>query len=410
MKNKYLIPNLVVYIMVIFCVSGVLYIIATACSPVKRQVLNGKRINILLLGISETDNARFAEVVKLISYEPVTGFLDIVSIPRDTMMPVPHSVTWKRIQKLDEIYSRYFRKHRDLFELFNVFKKKLEDYLENYFTFDYYLRVDYRAFIDFVDTLGGVSIEVLNKMNYDDNAQELHIHITTGTYLFNGEEALKFVRYRDKIRGDIGRQDRQHKFLQAVMEKLKTPESVLKIPGLIRSVIKNIDTNFTLSDLFVIADELRGFELKNFRVQKIPGEPVIKWGKSYWQVNREGTREVMDVVKNSQLINLPAVAVDKKLKISSRITVEVWNATNKQDFARNLTEYLRKRNVDVVRYGNYGTNKKYTQIISRTGDLKPAREVSRIIGCRNIKTELDSSRMVDLNIVIGNDFNALWKD
>lgn len=409
-KNRYLISNPTVYILFITCMLGVFSIAATSSSSVKGQLLKGKRINILLLGISETDNARFAEVVKLISYEPVTGFLDIVSIPRDTMMPVPYKVTWKRIQKLDEIYSRYFRRHKDPFELFNVFKIKIEDYLENYFSIDYYLQIDYMAFVDFVDTLGGVNIEVLNKMDYDDNAQDLHIHISTGTRLFNGEEALRYVRYRDKIRGDIGRQDQQHKFLRAVMEKLKTPESVLRVPGLIRSVIKNVDTNFTLSDLFVMADELRSFELKNFRVQKIPGEPVIKWGKSYWQVNREGTREVMDVVKNSQLINLPSVAVDKKLKISSRITVEVWNGTNKQNFARNLTEYLRKRNVDVVRYGNYGSNKKYTQIISRTGDLKPAREVSRIIGCRNIKTELDSSRMVDLNIVIGSDFDPLWKD
>jgi hypothetical protein len=123
-----------------------------------------------------------------------------------------------------------------------------------------------------------------------------------------------------------------------------------------------------------------------------------------------GLRETLDVVLNSQQINLPGIVADKKSRLNSRITAEVWNATNKEDLARSLTQYLRRRNVDVVRYGNYGVYKKYSQIISRTGDLKPVRRVAKIIGCNNIKTELDSSRMVDINIVIGSDFKPLWKE
>jgi LCP family protein required for cell wall assembly len=393
----------------LFLTASFVFIAFTYFSPVKIQLLKNKRVNILLLGISETDNARLAEVINLISYEPVTGFLDIVSIPRDTMIPVPYEVTWKQIQKLDEIYSRYYRHSKSSIELFNKFKNKLEKFLENYTAIDYYVQIDYKAFVDFIDALGGLEQEVLNRMDYDDNAQGLHIHISTGIKHFNGEQALEFVRYRDKIRGDIGRQDRQHKFLKVMLEKLRSPSSILKAPALVKSIINNVDTNLSYLDLVAIVDELRNIELKNFRIQKIPGEPVIRWRKSYWKVNREGCREVMDVVKNSQLINLPLATIDKNMKISTRITAEVWNATRRSDLARNLTEYLRKRNIDVVRYGNFGSSKKYTQIVSRTGDLNPAREVSRIMGCRNIKTELDYSRMVDINIVIGDDFKPLWK-
>lgn len=402
--------NSPVKIIIAFSIISTVFISLTVLSSVKKQILNNKRINILLLGISETDYARFAEVISLISYEPITGFLDIISIPRDTMVPVPYDVTWKRIQKLDEIYSRYFRNFGNSLELFLSFKNKLEEYLENYLTIDYYVQFDYRAFIDFVDELGGVDLEISSRMDYDDNAQDLHIHISTGMHHFNGREALKYVRYRDKIRGDIGRQERQHRFLKELLKKIKALPTILKIPGLIKTIVNNAETNLSVSDIIVLADEIRNFELKNFRIQQIPGRPVLKWGKSYWKVKPRGMKEVLDVVKSSQLINLPLVTIDKDSKISASITAEVWNATDRSNLARDLTEYLRRRNVDVVRYGNYGVYKKHTQIISRNGDLMLAREVSGIMGCQNIKTELDTSRMVDINIIIGGDFRPPWDE
>ncbi|MFH1414955.1 MAG: LCP family protein [Elusimicrobiota bacterium] len=386
------------------------FIAVTAASGIKKRLIGGERINILLLGISEIDNARFAEVIKIISYEPITGFTDIVSIPRDTMISVPYKVTWKRIQKLDELYSRYFRKCRETDRLIETFKRKVEKFLDDQISIDYYVQIDYNAFVDFIDTLGGVKVEVNDRLDYDDEAQDLHIHISTGINRMNGEESLKYVRYRDKVMGDIGRQERQHLFIRALMERLQAHASIPRIPALIKSIAKNIETNLSVYDLVVIADELRGIDIENFRVQTLPGEPVVKWGKSYWAAKKKGVREVLDVVTNSHLISLPSVDVNRSLKMSQRITAEVWNATTRASLARNLTEYLRKRNVDVVRYGNFGSAKKYTQIISRTGDLKPAREVAKIIGCRNINTELDSSRMVDINIVIGDDFETLWRE
>jgi len=406
-KSKIQLP---VKIITGFVIAGLVVLVMTAFSPVKKSILTDKRINLLLLGISETDNARFAEVIKLISYEPKTGFLDIISIPRDSMVPVDYEISWKRIQKLDEVYSRYERAASDSQELFKMFRNKIQEFLEDAPEIDFYLQIDYSAFTDFVNELGGVEIEVAQSLDYDDNAQNLHIHISSGRHLMNGEEALKYVRYRDKIRGDIGRQERQHKFLISVFTRLKSPSTICRLPMLVKAVIKNVDTNLTFSDFIAFVDELINFDLKNFRIQKIPGNPVMKWGKSYWEVDRIRMREILDVVRNSQLINLPSVTVDKNIKLSRRITAEVWNASNKSNMARELTEYLRRRNVDVVRYGNYGVYKKYSQVISRTGDLKPAREVASIIGCRNIKTELDSSRMVDVNIVIGSDFKRLWKN
>ncbi|MFW6133989.1 MAG: LCP family protein [Elusimicrobiota bacterium] len=405
-KNKKISP---LKISVIFCGIGLIYITLTAFSPIKRNIIKENRINILLLGISETDYAKFAEVIKIISYEPVTGFFDIISIPRDTMIKVDKDISWRGFQKLDEVYSRYRRKHNNPNKLFLEFKSKIEEFMQNYLSIDYYVQVDYKAFEEFIDELGGIELEVVKKMDYDDTAQNLHIHISTGINKFNGKQALKYVRYRDKLRGDIARQERQHKFLRIVLEKLKYPGTLPRVPSLVSAVKRNVNTNMSLADILVLVDELRNMEIKNFRIQKIPGEPVMRWSKSYWKADDVKLKEVLDVVENSYRINMPVREVNKQAKLNRRITAEVWNATNRKDIARNLSIYLRKRNVDVVRWGNYGVYKKYTQVISRTGDLRPAREVSEIIGTRNLKTELDKSRMVDINIVIGSDFKPLWE-
>src|SRR5680860_743694 len=95
------------YFFLLACAAGVWLF-----SNIKQDIIREKRVNILVLGISETDNARFAEVVNLVSYEPLTGFIDIIALPRDAKISVPHEVTWKRIQKLDEVYSRLYRKNK----------------------------------------------------------------------------------------------------------------------------------------------------------------------------------------------------------------------------------------------------------------------------------------------------------
>ncbi len=390
---------------------GLCYIALTAFSPVKRQVISGDRINIVLLGVSDFDYARIAEVIKLVSYEPRTGFLDVVSIPRDTRISVPSAVSWRGFQKLNEVYSRLGRTSSSKKQHIEEFNKVLENLLNDRISIDHYFVVDYRAFTDFVDAIDGVRIEVNSPKYYVDRAQDLYIDISTGIHIMEGEEALKYVRYRDRIRGDIGRQVRQHKFLHSVFDKFKSPEIITKIPSVIKAVLENVETDLKFQDIAAIADEIRSFKLENFRVQQVPGEPDMRWGISYWEIDRRGLDEIVEVVINSQEINLPIPAADRRRRLSRVITAEVWNASGRVGIARDTTRYLRERNVDVVRYGNYGVRRTHTQIISRRGDRSAeqgAREVGAMLGCRNISTDIDTSRMVDINVVIGEDFNPPW--
>ena len=96
---------------------------------------------------------------------------------------------------------------------------------------------------------------------YEDKAQNLYIHLTPGTQILDGDKALQYVRYRDRL-GDIalvdpfkgeydGRVERQRKFITAVAEKVFSPAVITKLLAhqskSLQIVKTNLSWNVTLS-------------------------------------------------------------------------------------------------------------------------------------------------------------------
>ena len=80
-----------------------------------------------------------------------------------------------------------------------------------------------------IDTIGGVPIHIDQNMHYNDYSAKLHINFTKGDYILNGEQAEAYLRFRKDNLGDIGRVHRQQKFIKALIEQIKAPETLTKI-------------------------------------------------------------------------------------------------------------------------------------------------------------------------------------
>lgn len=127
---------------------------------------------------------------------------------------------------------------------------------------DFYISVDYEAFVRMVDAIGGVEIYVPFHMRYDDPCQALHIDITEGLQTLDGKNALHFARYR---RGNDRRQDitdyqrieHQQQVLTAVARKLITPTSILRIPEFVNIFNDYVDSNLTTGELIWFANQAR---------------------------------------------------------------------------------------------------------------------------------------------------------
>lgn len=116
---------------------------------------------------------------------------------------------------------------------------------------DYYAVIDIGIFERLVDALGGIDLNVPYDMNYTDSAAGLVINFQEGPAHLSGEDAAKFVRYRNTQRGDIDRIDNVKRVMHAMLDRVKqlNVRTVGLIPELLDAFYEDVDTNVSLGFL-----------------------------------------------------------------------------------------------------------------------------------------------------------------
>lgn len=114
----------------------------------------------------------------------------------------------------------------------------------------HYLLIDFYGVIDVVDSLGGVSIDVpqvIDEQDEDRNFENM-IHLEPGIQNLNGREALAFLRHRHTLAtGSIGRSVNHQIFIQAMIKQVANPLTFFRMGNVFsaikNSVITNMDEN-----------------------------------------------------------------------------------------------------------------------------------------------------------------------
>jgi hypothetical protein len=92
------------------------------------------------------------------------------------------------------------------------------------------------------------------------------------------------------------------------------------------------------------------------------------------------------------------------------IQLDVLNGCGASGVAQRFTEFLRKRNFDVVQSSNYKTfDVEESLVIDRTGDLQAARKVAYALGIeeKNIVQQINPDYYLNVSVVIGRDYDKL---
>ena len=108
--------------------------------------------------------------------------------------------------------------------------------------------MNFNAFIDIVDALGGIEVEVPYSMTELNEKDERVIKLEKGLQKLNGSESLALARTRKKD-SDIERGKRQQEILKAIATQAAKPSSILKYDELIDAVADNTKTNMTFGEM-----------------------------------------------------------------------------------------------------------------------------------------------------------------
>ena len=159
---------------------------------------------------------------------------------------------------------------------------------------NHYLVVSNKALVEFIDKIGGLDVYVEKNMHYNDNTAGLHINLEKGIRHLNGAEAEGYLRYRKDALGDIGRIRRQQWFLNALADKMKDPSIIVKIPDIVKSISKNIQTDFSFYELAQYAALAKTVDSSQIKVATLPGEPSQRGYISYWILDPDGVQDMVN--------------------------------------------------------------------------------------------------------------------
>lgn len=260
----------------------------------------GKTINILLMGIDDGDNEnpgspQRSDVMMVVSINSENGKVELLSIPRDTRVQIPGH---KGAEKIT---------HAFFYGGSQLAIRTVEDLLQLHI--NHFLVINWQAFIKTVDILGGVDLYVENNMHYEDPYADLVIHLTKGYQHLDGNQAGQYVRYRSDELGDIGRVQRQQRFLKAVTEQTLQASTILKIPKLMSAMGQYVTTDINGFKMLKLANSLKAFRSGSLHTEMLPGKFATINGISYWVYDQEQTQQLVERMLTSDNTKMSGIFV-----------------------------------------------------------------------------------------------------
>jgi len=248
---------------------GIKGVLITVLGQTLEEIENLETIHVLLLGVSEDLDSKLTDTIIVCSYNPQNSKASMLSIPRDTFIG-KNKDTAKGNQKINALYSKGAKN-----TLETVSKITGID-------IDYYAVINNDTLIKIVDIIGEIDFEVPIDMDYDDETQDLHIHLKKGMQKINGEKAEQLLRFRHNNDystypaeygdNDYGRMKTQRNFITETIKQALAVKNVPKARIIIETIFDNIETNLKLEDLLPYVPTAVDFSTDSITSEQLPGE------------------------------------------------------------------------------------------------------------------------------------------
>jgi LCP family protein required for cell wall assembly len=330
-----------------------------------------------------------------------TKQVSLLSIPRDLWVHIP-TYGWGRINIAHRIGAR--SKYPEGGGP-GLLMRTIEENLG--IPIDHWARIGYEGFARAVDELGGVDMVVACRVNLryqpPGSADEQEMILSPGIHHLDGDTALRYVRTR---RGDTDfeRAQRQQQFLKAVWYQFKSPETVLRIPGLWTAMKGAFATDLKLGDILALAPVALELEPQRVRSLAIGRGQVGSW------TTPAGARVLLPIPERIQEVvaRLYAPPSTNDATVNKVARIEVQNGTGRAQLASIAADRLRWEGFNIVGTGSADrTDYRITQIIVFNDQSEALARLTRLLQVKPAKViqQPDPGQPVDLRVILGNDYD-----
>ncbi|UCD43011.1 MAG: LCP family protein, partial [Chloroflexota bacterium] len=328
------------------------------------------RINVLVMGLDsreeDNDDIPRTDTMILFSLDPESRTAGMLSIPRDLWVEIPgfdHNKI-NTAYRLGEVYNTAERGP-------GLALSTVEELLG--MEINYYAMVDFAAFEDFIDELGGVTIQVPKKIVIDPLGKHNTTILKKGEHVLPGELALAYARSRNTSGSDFDRAERQQQVVMAIRERILSaellPSLIQNAPALYETLSSGISSNLTLMQLVRLAWIAQQISEENIH-RGVIGVDQVDFAFSY--DGQDILRPLPDEIRKlrDEIFTLTGPPIPMAVQVSSQELVDeeyadvmVLNGTFTPGLAAQTAEYLRVSGLNTIEPGNANELYQVTTII-----------------------------------------------
>jgi LCP family protein required for cell wall assembly len=325
------------------------------------------RVNILVLGMGGAghDGPYLTDTNMIVSIKPSTNQVALISIPRDLAVKIPSY----GLHKINHV---------------NSFGEELNrgeggEYARKFFseTFDlpipYYVRVDFKAFEEVIDTIGGVTINVpkdfTDNLYPGPNDSYQVVSFKAGEQTLNGERALIYSRSRHGGNGegsDFARARRQQQIISALKEKILsagTYTNPVTVKKIFDSLSAHVTTNLDLKQMMYLASLGKEIDnnVKTLVLDNSPngflvataGSNFAPRGGNFSAVNA-AFKNIFDTTTSTAPGYIATTSAEDQTQtpVFSNAKIEIQNGTWQMGLASRVKQHLQDRGLSVFSIGN----------------------------------------------------------
>lgn len=343
------------------------------------------KLHVLLVGV---DDGLYApdkkgrgrsDTLMVASYDPKSGEISLLSIPRDTRVEIPGRKYKERIN------------HAFAYGGIDLTMRTVRQFL--HIPLRYYVQIDTAGFRRLVDAIGGVPIDVEKDMKYTDKAGGLYIDLKAGPQVLNGEQAEGYVRFR-KTDSDLMRAQRQQKFIAAAIKEVVKPGNLLKINQLYKIATDAVQTNIPVGVALRYLPLVKSLQGDKITTHTIEGSDLWLRGVYYYEPDMDKLAELVETYFYSGL--------DKSINQQIKVRVAIGNGN--QGSGKEVAHLLSKNGFD-VRDVIMADRSDYqvSQVISTRKQSDGAVAVAEVLSIHEILRDIQAKETADVIVIVGKD-------